>query len=200
MKKIVDNLEKKELITHNRYEELIPKTKEEVKALERVIIDDGNIYNPIIVWKGKDIIIDGNLRWKIYQSHKKQLPYPPIKEIDFKDWQEALIWSIEHHISRKSLSLWQKLELAMTCENYWIAKVLAQEAKGARTDLRSVTDRKLKSTQVNEIVAKKVGCGRTTVMEFKKVYDSPNYANKCRNGEMSISAAYAHIIKAEEKN
>ena len=182
-----------ELKVEKMLERLTPASKEELKALETMILADGEIHSPIIVWQGQNIVVDGHSRLAILKKHPK-LNYT-IKEIPFKDWQEAMVFIVEHHIARKSFTLWQKLEMAIQCETYWEAKAQAKANQGSRSDLKTPGDQKLKKINVNQIIADKVGCGITTVKQFKKVFAEPNEAihQKCRESDMSIKRAYESL-------
>lgn len=77
-------------------------TPEERTALEENILADGRILEPIVVWKGKEVIVDGHHRWEIYLDHFDVLPYPPIEEKEFEDLEAALRWSYKHQRGRRS--------------------------------------------------------------------------------------------------
>lgn len=51
-----------------------PLTSEELDQLEKNIVSDGKVINPIIVWNG--LIIDGHNRYAILQKHPDmRLPF-----------------------------------------------------------------------------------------------------------------------------
>ena len=184
-----------ELKIENRCKRLTPESKEQFNALEKLIVNDGEIHDPIIVWKGHKVVADGHCRAEIAKKHP-ELKYS-IKEVEFGDWRDVVAFIVEHHIARNSFSLWQKLEMAMNCIEYWEAKERAQENKGKRSDLMSPSDKKSESIDMNTIIAEKVGCGRTTVTHFMKVFNSPNEGIKqqCREGSLSIKKAYEKLTK-----
>lgn len=178
-----------------KFERLTPVSNEEFKALENMIVDDGEMHTPIIVWQGQNIIVDGHSRLKILEKHPT-LPFT-IKEIPFQDWQEVIVWIVEHHIARKSFTLWQRLEMALNCEEYWKAKEESKRNQGARNDLKLPGDKKLKPIDIDLILAEKIGCGKTTVTMFKKVFEKGSEATKqkCREGDMSIKRAYDNLTE-----
>lgn len=189
-----------DLKVDKRFERLTPVSNEELKALENLIVGDGEIHAPIVVWKGQNIIVDGHERWNVLKKHP-ELPYS-IKEIEFQDWREVIVWIVEHHIARKSFTLWQKLEMAMNCVEYWEAKDNAKRNQGTRSDLLSPGDKKLESMDINKVIAEKVGCSRTTVTMFKMIFNSPSEGlkQKCRAGEMSIKKASDSLKPKETDN
>ena len=49
-----------------------PLTFEELEQLEKNIVNDGKVINPIIIWKG--LVVDGHNRYAILQKHP-DIPY-----------------------------------------------------------------------------------------------------------------------------
>ena len=179
-----------DLKIEKKYEKLTPETKEQLHALEALILDDGEIYDPFVVWKDHNIIVDGHSRRKIQQKHP-HLKYS-IKEVAFGDWRDVIAWIVEHHIARKSFTLWQKLEMVRNCVEYWEAKEKAKKNQGTRTDLLAPGDKKPEAININQIIANKVNCCKTYVTMFNKVFKeaSEGIKQRCREGNMSIKKAY----------
>ncbi len=188
----------KDLKTDKRFEKLVPYTEEELQAMKRMALEDGEIYHPLFYWKGKDILVYGYPYFKIIKACPK-LKHT-LREIDFRDWQEAEVWAVEHYISQPEIRLWQKLEASIKCESYWILKEKARKAKGKRNDLRSPSVSKSKSVNADAIIAQKVGCGETYVFYFRKIYfsDETVIISACRKGEMSLKAAYNKLFPSTE--
>lgn len=65
-----------------------PLTSEELDQLEKNIVSDGKVINPIIVWNG--LIIDGHNRYAILQKHP-DIQYA-VHEKEFADRYEAIVW------------------------------------------------------------------------------------------------------------
>lgn len=87
-----------------------PLTFEELEQLEKNIVTDGKVINPIIVWNG--LIVDGHNRYAILQKHP-DIPYT-VHEKEFADRYEAIIWICKNQLGRRNLSPEQK--------NYLIGK------------------------------------------------------------------------------
>ena len=62
-----------------------PLTSEELDQLEKNIVSDGKVINPIIVWNG--LIIDGHNRYAILQKHP-DIQYA-VHEKEFADRYDA---------------------------------------------------------------------------------------------------------------
>lgn len=178
-----------------KYKDIFSITHDEYKAAELLALSDGEIFQPLFVWKGQDILIYGYHHWKILKSHP-EIKYT-VREIEFQDWQEAQVWAIEHYIAQPETRLWQKLVAAIQCESYWLLKEDAKKAHGNRSELSSETEGDSEqSKEVNAIIARKVGCSTTYVYNFKRILSSSkkDIIALCRKGELTISAAYARLF------
>ena len=183
----------KELKLEKRYEEIFTITKEELEAIELLALQDGEIYQPLFVWKGQKVLVYGYHYVEILKAHP-DIKYT-IRQRKFQDWQEAQAWAVEHYIAQPEVRLWQKLEAAIMCENYWLLKAKAKKAKGKRKNQRSPGERNSDSAEADVIIGKKVGCGKTYVSYFKKVYnsDKKDLIEQCRQGELSIKKAWERL-------
>ena len=81
-----------------------PLTFEELDQLEKNIVNDGKVINPIIVWNG--LIVDGHNRYAILQKHPN-IPYT-VHEKEFADRFEAIIWICKNQLGRRNLNTEQK--------------------------------------------------------------------------------------------
>ena len=81
-----------------------PLTFEELEQLEKNIVNDGKVINPIIVWNG--LIVDGHNRYTILQKHP-DIPYT-VHEKEFADRYEAIIWICKNQLGRRNLTPEQK--------------------------------------------------------------------------------------------
>lgn len=81
-----------------------PLTSEELDQLEKNIVSDGKVINPIIVWN--ELIIDGHNRYAILQKHP-DIPYT-VHEKEFADRYEAIIWICKNQLGRRNLTQEQK--------------------------------------------------------------------------------------------
>ena len=68
-----------------------PLTFEELEQLEKNIVNDGKVINPIIVWNR--LIVDGHNRYAILQKHP-DIPYT-VHEKEFADRFEVIICNVQ---------------------------------------------------------------------------------------------------------
>ena len=102
-----------------------PLTFEELEQLEKNIVNDGKVINPIIVWNG--LIVDGHNRYAILQKHP-DIPYT-VHEKEFADRYEAIIWICKNQLGRRNLTPEQKKYLVG--KQYEAEKALIPNEKGA---------------------------------------------------------------------
>jgi hypothetical protein len=83
---------------------LIPDVSEaHAKELEDAVLADGQFLNPLVVWKHKNILLDGHRRNKIHVKHPT-LPMPKPVVLDFETRDEAHDWIIRHQLSKRNIT------------------------------------------------------------------------------------------------
>ena len=101
-----EELNLEELIIDPEFESVIPPlTQLEFDQLQKNILEDKEVFHPIIVWN--NTIVDGHNRYKILKAHQS-LPFR-IKKLAFTDRYEAIAWICKNQIGRRNLN-----ELQMT--------------------------------------------------------------------------------------
>lgn len=79
-----------------------PLTPDEYSRLEENILEDGEVREPIVVWG--NTIIDGHNRYKIMQDHPEiEIPFR-VKQMDFSDKWEAIVWMCRNQLGRRNLT------------------------------------------------------------------------------------------------
>lgn len=85
------------------FENLIPKqTPEQFKQLEENMVAEGRARNPLVLWRGHGVLIDGHHRLRILKAH------PEIKwsvvEQEFADDDEVKEWIIKNALGTRNLT------------------------------------------------------------------------------------------------
>lgn len=114
---------------------LPPITDSEYQKLAKLILQDGEVYEPIIVWKERNVLIDGHARWRCIQENWENLKDKyTIKYVSFKTTYEAMVWRMEHMVAHRQLTKEQMVYLAFRIngsdngftdwlkKNYWQPK------------------------------------------------------------------------------
>lgn len=84
-------------------EQIPPLTDEEFEQLQKNILEDGEVYEPIIVWNST--IVDGHNRWKIICENWESLKDKfRTKEMDFPDKWAAFDWMYRKQLGRRNLT------------------------------------------------------------------------------------------------
>ena len=113
-----------ELEINRELQELVPAlSKPEQDALIASLNVEG-CRQPITVWKGKNIIIDGHNRYAI--CNKFDIPFK-VEELEFEDEYRVKIWMINNQLARRNLSIEYRVELA--CTLAVVEQELAQKRK-----------------------------------------------------------------------
>lgn len=94
-----------DLIIDEEFESVIPPlTDEEFELLKESVLNDGEVYHPLVVWD--NIIVDGHHRYKILKEHP-EVKYR-IKERAFENRYEAISWICLNQLGRRNLNDAQK--------------------------------------------------------------------------------------------
>ena len=128
-------------------------TEEEHEQLRLNLIADGRVLDPIIVWEGTDIIVDGMHRYPI--AIEEGLPFT-VAELPFRDRAHVKDWIIRHQLGRRngdafSRSRWRAMvvEAAVKFRDGGISKSQAIREVAAAN---KVTERQVK----NDLAVSKV--------------------------------------------
>ena len=171
-----------------------PLTSEELDQLEKNIVSDGKVINPIIVWNG--LIIDGHNRYAILQKHP-DIPYT-VHEKEFADRYEAIVWICKNQLGRRNLTVEQKKYLVG--KQYEAEKALVPNEKGTNRYTVLVgaqNEHQLKRQKTCEKIAAEIGSTPIFVRrseEFAKGVDAaeeavPGTRRKVLSGEVKPTAA-----------
>lgn len=90
----------------------MPLSEFDYSRLEDMIQRDG-IRDAVIVWKGKNVIVDGHNRVRIGRQHN--IPYSVV-EMEFADIDAAKAWMIDNQIGRRNVSPFVKVECVIPYE------------------------------------------------------------------------------------
>jgi len=170
---------------------------EEFEKLEALILKDGVINNPIIVWDDK--IVDGFTRYEIAKKHDIGFT---IKDKVFTSDKEAIQWIKEHALGQRNLTDFAKFELIADLESIYREqgkknKKIAIENRGKEEE------DKVPIVKVNarKELAKKSGISPTQVAKAKKVFDLVDEATKVklRSGEEKLGKVYDEITEKPVK-
>ena len=175
-------------------------SNEDCKALEESLLTEGFKGAPIIIWQGKDIIIDGHNRYQICKKHN--IPFEA-KEIEFSNKDEVTLWMVKQQMGRRNLTPLQRIELAEKYRPMYRKK--AKENQGTRNDLKnnitanlpqssSNSDKKRNST-VDKQLSDIAGTSERTYRMGAKILNSGDETliGEVKSGEKTINRAYNEL-------
>ena len=154
-----------------------PLTCEELEQLEKNIVNDGKVINPIIVWN--NLIVDGHNRYAILQKHP-DIPYT-VHEKEFADRFDAIIWICKNQLGRRNLSPEQKNYLL---GKQYEAEKVAHGGDRKSTDAKSSyhNDNLISGEKTCDRIAKENGVNRITVIRAEKFANCVDEAEKISPG------------------
>ena len=174
-----------------------PISAEEFEQLDGNILLAGEVFDPLVVWKEENILVDGHNRWKVIQK------YPGIvyrvRYVSFPDKWAAFEWMYKNQLGRRNLTDEQR--------TYTIGKMYEARKNSHGGDRRSdeistTQNGRLKTaTEIKQGVAGEIArelrMGNNTVIraeKFAKGVDairevSPEAAEKVLNGKAKVTKA-----------
>lgn len=170
---------------------LRPLDSDEFAALEASIVAEG-CRDPLVVWAGRGVLLDGHHRLAICERHG--LPYET-REIDLPDRDAAICWIILNQEGRRNEKPFEKAERAMVLEAHLPGK------QGARTDLTSVPYGTEVTDPPSVAAPKALGISRRTYERAKVVATHADEETKAKlkAGETTVNAEYRRIKQQQGK-
>ncbi|MES2933644.1 MAG: hypothetical protein V4805_09175 [Pseudomonadota bacterium] len=163
-----------------------PLTSSEYAALERSILIEG-CRDALVLWG--EVLIDGHNRYAICQKHG--IAFKTVQNPNFKAIEDVLLWMIDNHLARRSVSDFQRGVLALRKK-----EIIAERAKAQQGIAPTAGDAETaKPTPGNsrEDIAKEARLSSNTVSQIEKIQRtaSPELVEAVRAGTISINAAAA---------
>lgn len=180
-----------------------PLTDAEFEQLRDNILEDGEVFEPIITWNG--IIVDGHNRWRILQEHP-EIPFKTREMIFFDKW-EAFDWMYKKQLGRRNLTSEQRtLLLGKLYESRKMSVGGNRGNQYTKEPSHQNDDLPKESKRTAQIIAKEMGVGQATVEraeKFSKGIDaleevSKEAAEKVLSGKSGMTkAAIMELPKLE---
>ncbi|OWW19608.1 hypothetical protein [Noviherbaspirillum denitrificans] len=170
-----------------------PLTTHEYEALERSILAEG-CRDALVLWG--EVLVDGHNRYAICRKHG--IPYNTVQNDKFGSIEDVMLWMIDNHLARRSVSDFQRGMLALRKKAILSERVKAQ--KEAEPETTPETESKAPETPperpplaTREEVAKVAGISSNTVSRIEKIQKTatPELVEAVRSGTISLNAAAA---------
>jgi len=170
-----------------------PLTESEYAALERSILAEG-CRDALVLWE--DVLVDGHNRYAICQQHS--IPFKVTQNTTFKTIEDVMLWMIDNHLGRRSVSDFQRGVLALRKKDIVAARsaelanqVAAEDASIAPPEPLDGAAHSVKVRTSREDIARAARLSSNTISQIEKIQKTatPELVEAVRAGTISINAA-----------
>jgi transcriptional regulator with XRE-family HTH domain len=171
-----------------------PLTEAEHSALERSLLAEG-CRDALVLWG--DVLVDGHNRYAICQQHG--IPFKVTQNTTFKSMEDVMLWMIDNHLGRRSVSDFQRGVLALRKKEIMTqrleedaARIQAEDAAIAPPDPAEADATPAAKVRTSrEDIARAARLSSNTLSQIEKIQKSaaPELVEAVRAGTISINAA-----------
>ncbi len=169
-----------------------PLTASEHAALERSLLAEG-CRDALVLWNG--VLIDGHNRYAICTQH--QIPFATLENSSFESIDDVMLWIIDNHLARRSVSDFQRGVLALRKKEIVCARIAQQTVSNPAPNATSA-----RSAGTREETAQLARLSNNTMVQIEKIQKAatPELVAAVRSGTISINAAatVASLPEAEQ--
>ena len=193
------------IIINPTFKKLIPPlTQDEFQQLEKNILAEKKIRDPLVLWNGT--LIDGHNRYEL--ETKLGIDFKT-ESMDFTDEEAAKVWIINNQLGRRNLLPYVRTELASLA-----APMLAKKGKknmsagggDKKSGLTKSTNpienaEKIEKVNTRKELADMTGVSEDTYRKAMFIQDNADDGTlqELREGKTSIHAAYTELKTAERE-
>ncbi|WP_338761137.1 hypothetical protein [Massilia sp. METH4] len=170
-----------------------PLTEAEHEALERSLLAEG-CRDALVLWG--DVLVDGHNRYAICQKHG--IPFRVVQNERFQSMEDVMLWMIDNHLGRRSVSDFQRGVLALRKKDILAkrledeaARIKAEDAAIAPPDSDAEPPAPPKVRTSREDIARAARLSSNTISQIEKITKTatPELVEAVRAGTISINAA-----------
>ena len=160
-----------------------PLTESEYAALERSLLAEG-CRDALVLWN--DVLIDGHNRYAICRKHN--IDFKTIQNSSFESLDDVMLWMIDNHLARRSVSDFQRGVLALRKKEIVAAR---SPAPAAADDAAQGESTPKPAMSTREDVAKAARLSSNQISQIEKIQKAatPELVEAVRAGTISINAA-----------
>ncbi|MGH8856401.1 MAG: hypothetical protein ACREWI_19235 [Telluria sp.] len=173
-----------------------PLTDIEYAALERSLQAEG-CRDALVLWR--DTLIDGHNRYEICQKHG--IPFRTVHNNNFASIEDVMLWRIDNHLARRSVSDFQRGLLALKKKEIVTARMAEQMAQEPpKPEADDLDARPPPPWNTREEVAKAARVSTNTISQIERIQKAatPQLREAVRAGTISINAA-ANVAQLPEE-
>ena len=173
-----------------------PLTDIEYAALERSLQAEG-CRDALVLWR--DTLIDGHNRYEICTKHG--IPFRTVHNNNFASIEDVMLWMIDNHLARRSVSDFQRGVLALRKKEI-VAQRMAERPPEAEPegDKNAPADDTSPPWNTREDVARAARVSSNTISQIERIQKAatPQLREAVRTGAISINAA-ANVAQLPEE-
>jgi transcriptional regulator with XRE-family HTH domain len=164
-----------------------PLTASEYAALERSLLAEG-CRDALVLWG--EVLIDGHNRYAICKKHG--IEFRTVQNTSFASLDDVMLWMIDNHLARRSVSDYQRGVLALRKKDIVAARVALRASEpetAAAPDAPKVPESPPWNTR--EDIAKAARVSSNTISQIERIQKAatPELVEAVRSGTISINAA-----------
>jgi transcriptional regulator with XRE-family HTH domain len=165
----------------------------EQAALERSLLAEG-CRDALVLWR--DTLIDGHNRYELCQKHG--IPFRTVHNNSFETIEDVMLWMIDNHLARRSVSDFQRGVLALRKKEIVAARV-AERPPEDEADAEASVDPASPPWNTREDVARAARVSSNTISQIERIQKAatPELREAVRSGTISINAA-ANVAQLSE--
>lgn len=163
-----------------------PLTANEYAALERSLLAEG-CRDALVLWG--EVLIDGHNRYAICKKHG--IDFKTTQNDSFATIEDVMLWMIDNHLARRSVSDFQRGMLALRKKSILAARIKVQQESGKETAPADLPEQPPLNTR--EDLAKVAGISSNAISQIEKIQKTaaPELVEAVRSGTISLNAAAA---------
>jgi hypothetical protein len=170
-----------------------PLTPVEYAALERSLLAEG-CRDALVLWG--EVLIDGHNRYAICKQHG--IEFRTVQNNSFNSIEDVMLWMIDNHLARRSVSDFQRGLLALRKKEI-VAARMAQKAAEAEPQSADPDAPLPPPWNTRDEVAKAARVSSNTISQIERIQKAatPQLIEAVRAGTISINAA-ANVAQLPE--
>jgi len=171
-----------------------PLTDIEYAALERSLQAEG-CRDALVLWR--DTLIDGHNRYEICKKHG--IPFRTVHNNNFASLEDVMLWMIDNHLARRSVSDFQRGVFALRKKEI-VAARMAENPPAQEGDKNAPADDTSPPWNTREDVARAARVSSNTISQIERIQKAatPQLREAVRTGTISINAA-ANVAQLPEE-
>jgi hypothetical protein len=164
-----------------------PLTHNEYAALERSLLAEG-CRDALVLWG--EVLIDGHNRYAICNKHN--IEFRTVQNTSFASLDDVMLWMIDNHLARRSVSDYQRGVLALRKKDIVAARKAQQAEAAPQVAPQDAYDApESPPWNTREDVAKAARVSSNTISQIERIQKAatPQLVEAVRSGTISINAA-----------